>query len=236
MDSELQDIKDYLNIQSDKVRKNSKIIGKDELGQSFMLHIDIKTPNYFIPMMPRRAAPSEDNTTPRVTVSDSILGCIIGYSKLPEDFLAQKDHGLYINKIDFNYCLQVSDKLVYDASVSNEHWLVPYNRNNLKYKPETIGKIFVGKLEYKRDPNRKHPLVEMTEVYIEVAENITIRFDENNNITKGYYKASVNLSHLDEKDLSISPVTAAEYMKAKNLSASMLDMNSTNIPLFKKWS
>lgn len=227
---EYEDIKSFFDIQSDKVRRNAEILSSEDVGQDFMLHIDRKTPNYFIPQMPRRAANSEDNTTPRVTVSDNLIGCMIGYSEVAGDFLHNKTHGLYINKLNFNYCLGINDKLVFDSSVSGECWLVPYNKDNLRYKPETIGKMFVNKITFTRDEKRKYPLIEVLEVLIAIEDDITIRLNKDHNLSKGFYRLTVNLSHLDEKDLTITIISQSEFMKEKNVTASML-----NLPISAKW-
>lgn len=225
---------EYVKLQNDKVKRNIKEVTNESLGQSFLLHIDGKTPNYFIPMMPRRAAPSEDNTVPRVTVSDTLLGCIIGYSAVSHDFHTQKTNGLYINKIDFDYCLQPSTKLVYDADITNEHWLVTYNKDTIKYKPVTIGKMFVHKITYDRSAG--NTLTDETaEILIEIEDNIKIKFSESIMLSKGYYRAIIDMTHWEEDKLKVNKISAVEYAKHKNVSASMLDNMAVNIPLYTHW-
>lgn len=238
---EYQDFKNYLAIQNNKVKNNTTEVKADELFP-FMLHIDKKAPVKFIPMMPRRAAPSEDNTIPRVTVADTIIGCIMGYANSVYDFYDTKDEaGYYISKIKFNYCLQPNNKLVYDAEKTGEHWLIGYNKESLSYKTEQIGKIFLNKIiTTKRNvkngkPQDKYPHLDELIIYIELQEKIKLNYNEY--LDKGYYRLNLmndfiyNETYKSKNNYIIQSISLKEYMEAKNISATMLSRDS----VLTKW-
>lgn len=226
------DFKRFLKLQTDKVRRNVTEVMPETLGQDFLLHIDKKTPVHFVPQMPRRAAMTEDNTVPRITVSDSIVGCIIGHSGVLNDFHMEKDHGFYINMLSFDYALRPTAKLVYDADVTNEHWLLTYNKHTAKYKPVTIGKLFVSKVEYTRVP-RASITKACANILIEINADIVIRFDSKSVIQKGFYKAELDETHLEH--MSISRISESEYMEDKGLSATMLALVPDPAPIYSQW-
>lgn len=225
-----KDFEDYLKIQNPKVRKNITEVKASELQFPFMLHIDTKPVSAFIPMMPRRAATSEDNTIPRVTVADTLMGCIVGYSAMFYDFMSNDSvEGYIIHKLEFDYCVKPTEKLVYDVEASNEHWLIGYNRNSLKYKTEQIGKFFVSETKFKRLPLKSNGKVssqaESTLCYLELSEPILIAKDLI--LEAGYYEViieghEVNYCFDRTDNLKIKKISISEYNKAKNLSAATL--------------
>ena len=80
-------IAEFMALQSDMVKTHSQIVDVDLVGQPYMLHIDKNTPKVFTPMMPRSADQREDNTTARITVAPTLIGCYIGYNRAHNDFL-----------------------------------------------------------------------------------------------------------------------------------------------------
>lgn len=113
----------------------------------------------FIPRLAERPGPKEDKTVPRVHVSDSVIGCVegmnelvwhlmYGYSGYGSNEKVEFKNGWYIYKIPFDYCLKPNVELVYDMDWSNEHWLVPYNKETKKYKGEIIAKLIVSEVKY----------------------------------------------------------------------------------------
>lgn len=229
---DFQDFQDYLSIQNPKVRKNSEIVSASDLQFPFMLHIDAKVTPAFIPMMPRRAAMSEDNTIPRVTVADTLLGCIVGYASFFYNMMDySKLEGYVIHKLPFNHCIRPNEKLVYDAEASNEHWLIGYNKQSLKYPTEVIGKMFLSEILLTREPD-KHSEKPTTNIkrataYFEIDEPILVAKDTV--AEAGYYELTFlgpesHYCYDDPKCFSLKKIGASEYMKAKNLSAATLDL------------
>lgn len=245
-DKDYEDFKRYLDIQNSKIRNNVIEVRAEDLEQPYMLHIDIKTPSKFIPMMPRRAASSEDNTLPRVTVADTLLGCFIAYSAILSDYNNIAVQGQYINAIYFDYCLKPNKKLVYDAEETNEHWLVGYNKKTLSYKPIPIGKMFITQVNSDRVTIKgKLTIVFYFTFIIEIEK--TIRFSENIKLEPGFYKISTKkntaiefdynfvLKYTDDRLFEITPLSRAEYNKQKQISAALLDVDTKPVPLYSKW-
>lgn len=116
-----EEMKVYISLLNPKARKNLEVVNSTEMTLPYMLHIDKVPPKAFIPQMPRRAADSEDNTVARVTVADTLVGRLIGYSDAYYDFLNEDSSGYIISALDYRECLRPNNNLVYDAEATNEH-------------------------------------------------------------------------------------------------------------------
>lgn len=249
--SELKDLEEYLEIQNPKVIKHVTVIEAGKLGQSFMLHIDKETPKYFEPRIGKSFSDDEDNTLPRITVSDSVLGCIIGYYRFLKDFLEPDDEtstGYDINLLDFTYCVKPSDELVPYASAANEYWLIGYNKEHLRYTPRTIGKLFIQSVEHVAARNG-HDI--KCVFYVEIQEDDwDIPFSKNKKLRRGYYRITGDLSdynsnndndgsdslhHDDLKLFDIKKIHKDDYRKTKRASIVMLDTSNISIPIFTRW-
>lgn len=155
----LNDIEEYLNNQKPKVRKNIEIV-KANPDYPYMLHGSVNgNIKEFVPRLAERPGPKEDKTVPRVHVSDSVIGCVegmnelvwylmYGYNAYGSNEKVDFKNGWYIYKLPFEYCLKPNEELVYDMGLSNEHWLVPYNKETKKYKGEIIAKLIVSEVKY----------------------------------------------------------------------------------------
>lgn len=238
-----KDFQIFYDLINPKTKKQVEIITPEILQQDFLLHIDVKTPNAFIPQMPRRASSKEDNTIPRVTVSPSLLGCIIGYAKLEYDFFNNVKNGCYINKILFEYALKPTTNLVYDADITDEVWLVSYNKQTFKYKPITIGQLFINNITYKKSKKDSTRFDIIADIYIAIEEdnkllfksNSNIYFDKNKYMTKGFYKVTLNMGNWEENEMKVNKITQSQYMEAKELSAALLAYNDDDKPTYSRW-
>lgn len=245
------DFNKWFSIQSKQVQANCKIVSSDELGQDYMLHIDKNTPVRFICAMPRSAAHTENNTTARITVAPTLLGCLFGYARYEYDFRyglpavsKEKDKyrgGYEICELPFKHCLQPNSKLVYDSEYTGEHWLVTYNKPTLHYTPVKIGKAFIYKMDYK-STGKSEPTTTY-EMYVEVHKEDGIKLTPTTHLNKGFHKVvftivedSVNVNKVDkENDLTVTEISSGEYNSVKQLSAAMLSMESNSIPKYLKW-
>jgi hypothetical protein len=130
---------------------------------------------------------------------------------------------------------------VYDAEYTGEHWLVTYNKSTLHYSPTKIGKVFLYKANYtstgKTEPNVTY------EVYVEVHKEGGIKLTPNIHLNKGFHKVvftiyedceDINKVEKD-KELIVTEIAAGEYNKIKQLSATMLSMESSSIPKYLNW-
>lgn len=240
---------EYIKIQNPKVLANTKSVSASQLGQSYMLHIDKDTPNYFTPRIGQSFSDDEDRTLPRVTVSSNLLGCIIGYYRFLKDFLeveGEKSNGYYINIIPFEYALRPNAKMVPYGEHANEYWLIGYDKDHLKYKPQTVGKLFVTELNHKLDDKNGEHIISCT-FYVEIEDDVEIIFSKDKSLKQGCYKITGDMSeynsnndedgstNIDHKDLdlfTIRKIDKADYMKVKKLSAVTLNFEE---PLYGKW-
>jgi len=252
MDTAYQEFQNYLSIQNPKVISNLDEIIATTLDYPFMLHIDRTTPTAFIPRIGTSFSDNEDRTLPRITVSDSILGCIVGYYRFLKDFLEIDDdssNGYYINVLDFDYCVRPNAKLVPYGEYANEHWLLGYNKATTKYKPRTVGKLFISSLEHiMHDKDNKHCI--RCTFFIEITEDIKILFSKDKELKLGYYKIVGDLTdyvecndvkgldsinHYDLDLFKVTRIPKEDYRVVKRLSAVMLDTASVAVPIYEKW-
>jgi hypothetical protein len=248
-DSEYTDFMNWFTAQSADVQQHSKIVSDSELGQNYMLHIDKTTPVKFVPMMPKSAGINECNTTARITVAPTLVGCIIGYARVEKDFLEGTSKaaiertgfrgGYEICELSFKYCLSVDDTLVFDAQRSDEHWLVNYNKDTVDYLPIKVGKLFVSRISYESVVDSK-PCVDI-EIYIEVMKEDGFALSPGKYLPKGYYKVNIYFDRQDhkgsvddEKCFKIVDITPVEYSTAKKLNAALLSYETPR-PKYMRW-
>lgn len=199
-------------------------------------------------MVGMNQANSEDRTTPRICAGSNLLGCIIGYARMFLDFLNTKPSndnkdrdaykgGYVIYSIDFNACLKPNNKLVYDSSISGEHWLVTYNEDTIKYRPKPIGKMLVRSIRQTATEN-DYPIVDI-ELLIAIDTDIDVPFNTARSLKKGYYSITGPYvfhirNHKVDKPYDITEISKTEWLNAKSISAAMLSLES-NPPLYHVW-
>lgn len=235
-------IEDYIRLLPDAVSRELKIVTPETLGQDFFLHLSInqdKKP--YTPFVSRRGANQEDNSTPRVTVSDSLFGCLNGYAGLVDEIFMdpQYKRGVYINLLPFEFAVKPSKKLVYDQEQSNEHWLLPFNEDNKVYKFDRIGKLFIVNMNtVPDDSQRKYSTY--FDIYIELSTDKTIKFSKEIFLKKGYYSiknipncTNEKISHKKQYDIFCEEITKKQYDERKVISAATLSYKEK--PLITKW-
>lgn len=251
-DTDKLDFHKWFSIQSKQVQSNCRIVSSDELGQDYMLHIDKNTPAKFTPMFSEHAGREEDKTLPRITVAPNLFGCVIGYARCEPDFLFhaydtspdfKKDKfrgGYEICQLNFTHCLKPSDVMVSNASESDEHWLVNYNRETREYLPTKIGKCFISEIKYLASSDAA-PVTTYT-LYVELYGRDGIYFSKNIKLYKGFYRVTLTIDKKadwgninNEKGISVFKISAGEYASAKGLSAAMLSMESITTPKYLNW-
>lgn len=240
MDTALpEEIIDWLLLQNKKAKDNLVIKSGQEVGSLY--HIDKNKPTKFFPQMPRSAAASEDNTIARVTVAETLIGCLMGYARIERDFHYRKEYskgkdpfkgGYVISEIDYQYCGIPNTKLVYDAELTGEKWLFTYSKETLQFIPREIGKVFVTKLEY--IGNSDYPTLNVT-CYVDIQKETGMLLTSDLKLAHGYWK--IQFSEFGKhafntsKNLVVKKVSASEYEDAKKLNAALL----SNAPIFVNW-
>jgi len=229
----METIEEYLETQIPKVRRNASIVSKHELDQDFMLHIAKKPKRHYYPRISKRQMDGEDMSVPRITVSDSLVGCIIGYSSMPHDFFSVKNSGLIITKIDFDYALKPNSKLVPDVGRSNEHWLVTYSKDTAKYKVVPIGKIFIHRATYTRSSG-EYFLKGIAELYIQLDTDDVIRVSYGGKLTasRGYWKLVMDF--INNEAIELTTISPKEFEAKKKVSAALLSI-SDPMPNISRW-
>ena len=232
-----KDIEKYVELLPEKVKENVDIVDMADFGQDYFLHISPdKTVKVYTPMISRKQAHTEDRTTPRITCAPTLFGCIIGYCVAHIDMMnfeptekykrGDFKQGWIINKIPAKLALKPTNRMVYDSSRSDEHWLVTYDKDTVYYKAETIGKLFIYSISFvsRTDNYSQLDLV----LYVEINDTKGLRFSKNFELKKGYYKIEVedysNASSCWDKDknVTVKEITKEEYKEKKSYSAAML--------------
>lgn len=246
--SQTEELAQWLETVSDKVRKNVEVVSPEDVGLDYFLHITTNTANKkYIPQIGRRQAYSEDRTVPRITVAPTVLGCMIGYAKTDYDFQnyaptgkpdqANYKGGWKIYAIPFQAALKPTTRMVFDATRSDEHWLVSYNRETNEYASVEVGKMFYRSLRLMAREGGT-PTTEV-EMYLEITREEGIWFSKNHYLKPGYYCVT-GPGYRDVKDWSddeayaVKPISREVYFSAKNASADLLGLTD-GIPPHLQW-
>lgn len=243
MDS-VDQLEKWLEHAAEKVRRNATIVTPVDLEQDFLLHISTNTTiRRFTPLIGRRQAVSEDRTVPRITVAPTVLGCFIGYAKADTDFQHSVSDGTKemegykggwkIYCFPFEAALKPNNKLVYDASASDEMWLTSYSAETAEYVPQTAGKMFFRSMRFVGRSGRR-PYTEV-EIYLEITREGGLRFSKNLFLDQGYWKIEGPYqqhvaSWKDDKEFHSQSITREEYMSAKMAAADLL-----SLPAHQRW-
>lgn len=238
MNDDLEKMKYYLSILDKKVSKHLEIVPSNNIPA---LHIspdhDLKD---LIPRIGKRQGDKEDRTVPRICVSSTLIGCLVGYAaaeyefmnKLPKDKLPRgiKETwrgGWYIYQIPFEYGLRPDTKLVYDAPLSKEFWLVNY-KANVKYIPNKVGKIFINKAERVYTGQGFN---ERYMYYIKVDDTIILEYNEKEDtsvtLKKGCYRLSLESDggYDYKKDFTLEAITESEFENIRKETVSLLSFS-----------
>jgi hypothetical protein len=248
-DQDLKKIQDFLELQSTEVRNDCKIVSAKELGQDFLLRIDKKPPEKFIPNMPQSTVEGENNTLPRITSAPTLVGCLIGYFRvetdvhdgsIPDAHGELKFAGGYaISKLSFEHCLRPGTTLVADVNNSDEHWIVPYCSERVEYVSVVIGQLFVGAVTYL--PVSGHRPGVRIELYLSITSEDTICITPERKLRKGFYRFTLFWSNLKTRSVdephcltSLEIISMDDYCAAKKIKANLLSY-SDNLPGFSNW-
>lgn len=153
---DVEAISSFIECLADRVKSNVTVVDSGSLAYPYMLHLTPEKKPTYVPRIGARQHHSEDRTTPRVTVADTLIGCFIGYAAFYNQFIENSaymnnketpfNNGLYLRKIPFKYAIKPNNKLVYDQSITNEHWLVNYSPETVEYASEEIGVLFLSEM------------------------------------------------------------------------------------------
>lgn len=231
---DVEELKERLGFYTKNIEDNTSIVTPDDLGYNFLYHISFRPFKELVPNISRRAALSEDNTVPRVHASDTIGNCILGHasigyvgsnSKTVTTKKGKKEDsylgGFYIHQIPFRASLKPNKKLVYDAEVTNEHWLVTYNEMTRVFPALNVGKAIVKEVRYLPRAN-KYP-EEIINLVVEYTGLDKLIVSKDIAVKKGYWE--VVISNTTTKIYSCEAITKQEFLSTKQRSAAMLSID-----------
>lgn len=242
-DKDVGPMADLFNVLNDKVKRNVRVLTPEDIGQGYLLHIStnpkLKT---MTPIIGRRQAKTEDRSVPRITTTPTLLGCMIGYAKLDEDFMQghrEKSYlgGFIIYALNYEAALVPNEKLVFDAERSGETWLVQYSPETAKYEPIEIGKGFCRSIRYVAK-NKEYPDGE-AEFFVEINKADGIRFSKNHHLSPGYWRLSgpsdlYNTDWREDSNWKVESINKMTYLENKRASADMLSFTET-VPTYLGW-
>jgi hypothetical protein len=247
----MNDITKWFNLQS-KLFQDNAIIVDNRRGSKQVLRIDEIVPSKFVPRMPLSSMNGEDITTPRVCVSLSLMECLAGIGKLMEDVLSFNSYkidspflgGYVISRLDADYLVKPNSKLVPDADVTNEHWLVGFDKDHLEYKPQKLGELFCTDISIAPNTNKsiRDGLVTL-KFSVRINQNVDkIHLTSEEVCDLDYFTFCFSFNYNDpikhNEIVSIVKLSKDEYAELKSRVAGLLSFDLTpkkEIPPSLKW-
>ena len=238
-EEQISNLNKLLSLYSNKIRSNTMIVTKNDLEIEELLHISYFKQNKIIPNISRRIAAKEDNTLPRISTSSTLIGCIQGYLALIHDSInadiyfkedRKLAHGAYyLYSIPYTIALKPNTKLVYDADITNEIWLVSYDITTKEYKPSSVDQFFTKSILIEPDINNSKLF--LITIYIRLSKNTKITDDVT--VTPGYHQLTISFRNSDiiYKLEDHKPISAKEY---NNNKINQTVLESLNISPFSK--
>lgn len=244
------DIVRWFESQNPIFKKKAKIVSNEDLGLNHLFRIDKVMQKYYNPRMPRSAYGDENQDVPRISMSTSLMGCMLGYGRWYSDIISgtsklqSKENegykgGYIIQIIDFTYAIQPTSDDIWEQPFTDEVWLVNYNKDTSIYYPKSIGKMFIRSV--KIDPIAGRAPDTHVEIFIEHDYSSGLPFIRDKTYPPGYYKLFAN--YKSSKDLEtgiqkssklvncydpeiyeIIEISKQEYIDAKKYTAHLLSM------------
>ncbi len=222
------------------VSKNVSLVTPEDLGQEELYHIAHIKFSELTPNISKRSAPSEDNTLPRVHCSNSLLGCIAGYSALETNtfkFYDPEEKGDFngefnIYSIPFEYALKPNKKLVYDAQCSGELWMFSFSKETATFKPSCVNKMFVSSMEVLPGGIGNHDVI--TSVLVSIRKDTKVRLAGEDWLEAGYWLVKVG-RRIGEchRLISYEPVDKEVYNTDRQSRVALLSFREP--PSFTAW-
>lgn len=243
------DIVRWFESQNPTFKKRAKIVSNEDLGLNHLFRIDKVVQKFYYPRMPRSAYSNENQDVPRISMSSSLMGCMLGYGRwyydagLGTSKAQSKDNegykgGYIIQSLPFNYAIIPTKDDIWEVPYTDEVWLVNYNLSTSQYIPTIIGKMFIRSIKLTMNQGRA-PDGNVT-IYVE-HDYDGLPFIRNKAYPAGYYKIETNyksnkelrtgidivgndINCYDEKQYTITAISKEEYLNEKRYTAHLLSM------------
>lgn len=140
----MSDIRDQvLEALPSRIHNQVKIVLPEDIGQDYLLHFSTdKNIREFRPTVSRRTLNREDRSIPRIATTPHLEGALAAYQMHLIDFTDEDFDGVFkIYGLPFEAAIRPSARVLPDVNVSDEHWLITYNRETESYKPFKLGEF-----------------------------------------------------------------------------------------------
>ena len=231
-----KDISKTLDLAIPLIRKNLKIINREDFKYPSLLHIASIKQKQLVPNVSTRRLDEEDNTFPRVHCSTSLLGCILGHGGIlnthyhgyhgKKGWRDLPKGGYYIYFIDFDYCGKPNTTLVPDVKETDEHWLFTYNQKTRTYNEFSVGKMFITEMCITNTIDGKKKT--SSYFYVEIPKGCKLVVSEGSIIEEGTHKLKFTSTQTKDEFKTVdtlevvSMVDVKEYMDKKKGNAALL--------------
>lgn len=195
----------------------------------------------FVPNVSKRTMNKENRNIPRISTSDLLLGCIVGYWADLWDFhnLAigkEWNGGYYIYAINDKMSFKPNAKLLPDSKNSNEHWVIPLDESYWEIEPVKIGKFFYQWVKVENNTTHKarfQDQIHEINALFEIKEEL--KFTDKVVLSPGYWEINfIRAPHLKVVDIkSVKEITKQDFLAAKKVNADLL--NLVELPPSTKW-
>lgn len=231
--TDLQDMKKFLEFWPATIGNNVEVLTpENSAGVTFHISTNNSLKS-FEPRVSRRTMNKEDRSVPRVSTAGTLNGCLSGYSAALYDWEymdADKWQGGWkIYAIQYEVALKPNKKILGDAEQTEEIWLVPYNKEHVRYQATPIGEIFFAKVGREATNNPKLPRKVYVKAYVRIAEGNMLPLNKSTVLRAGYYQLTYNnwfeaMDLRNPQDIMIVPITSADYNSHKKLGAGNLGL------------
>lgn len=259
MSRDKKELEEHLDRCSTAVQRNTVVVTPEDLvaalspvdkayDGSYHLHISTNTEiKQFVPRLTLRGDPSENRDITRIYVAPTLLGCIIGYANMENDFMSyradgkESDYkgGYKIYELPCQASLKPNKRMVLDQDASDEHWMVTYSPETITYTPKNAGRFYIEEMHY-TGRTGKLPAGEIT-IMVEVKKEEGFPFSKNHYLKKGFYRitgpvARNTQSWKHDRAFMVEEISRSDFTTNKGLRAALLSHQEPNdVPAYAQW-
>lgn len=233
--TDMQDMLKFLEFWPSTIGNNVEILTpSNSSGVTFHISTNNNLKS-FEPRVSRRTMNKEDRSVPRVSTAATLNGCLSGYSAALYDWEAMDadkwQGGWKIYAIPFEVALKPNKKILGDAEQTEEIWLVPYNKEHVRYQATPVGEVFFTKVGREATGDSKLPRKVVVQAYVRIAEGNMLPLNKSTVLRAGYYQLTYNnwfeaMDLRNPQDIMVKPITSGDYNSYKKLGAGNLGLTT----------
>ena len=232
-------LKSFLETKPEEMVSQLKIVTGDQLPNGKLYHMSKNAKlERFIPYVSPRTLEEEDRIFPRVSTAPTLAGCLMGYQSDLSDFHRHSSgrslegspikfrSGWYVYELDADVAVRPEEKLLPDVERTDEHWLLPFDKEHSEYRGKLAARFFYEAVTYL--PDKDDTIVTLM-MYVSVESETPVPFNDKVTLEKGFWRIKVVGLHNapDWKSIpEVSPerITQMEYDSIKRYAASLLSL------------